>query len=100
MHKTLSIAAIFASLVCFSTSSMADVIYCHGEFEAICKQHPYNALELCPSSGSPAEPSTASNDTCQRYCGKDFGPGKCSITKNFEHDGNKCGYLWATVRCF
>jgi hypothetical protein len=92
--RALSLAAAILFPAATAAAGAANLTrVCHGEFESTCKLHPYDTYELCSID-------TASNATCQRYCGKDQGPGKCSITKAAEQDGNRCGYVWISVRCF
>jgi hypothetical protein len=86
-------------LGCFATSyepvrAQQIFIVCHGEFEAVCKQHPYTVFEHCGDDNhvGGADPPV----TARSLCGNDKGE-FASIAPGI--GGNHCGYSWFRITC-
>jgi hypothetical protein len=101
--KTLFILIAVCPMVTSSranaqTSQVYDI--CHGEYEPVCKEHPFNTFEPCgsPAGNNGADPKAS----VAYYCGtKPGGEANGSWGPKFPgHDGNKCGYAWFQVRCY
>jgi len=96
---------VLAGLVCIGAaavssrgSAQAPVVYniCRGEFEALCKRHPYDRFERCGTYGvNGANPGLS----CKYLCGKSLGA-DCQSTQNAQPvGGNACGYAWFKITC-
>ena len=97
MTTKLALLLIGADLVgATSAEAQKNTTVCWGEFETTCKEHPYETHFQCGSGGN----SGINPDyVCQTICNKPQGQG-CTYQRNNTHDGNNCGYTWATIRCF
>jgi len=72
-------------------------IVCHGEFEAICRQHDFTWFEHCGNDNgvSGADPRA----TAIRLCGSGRGPGANIEPVAQSIPGNHCGYSWFRITC-